>query len=86
MAQSKKDLKNAQKKKEAAQGITAADKDPKLAKKQAANDQKIKCTVCMMEFKLTAKMADAKQHAESKHPKSKYEECFPAADSNAAAA
>lgn len=78
MAQSKKDLRNNQKKKEAAAGVKPEDKDPKLAKKLAGNANTVKCTVCMMEFKLTVKMADAKQHAESKHPKQKYEECFPA--------
>lgn len=80
MAQSKKDLKNAQKKKEAAAGITAAQKDPKLAKKEAANNNTVKCTICLTEFKVTVKMADAKQHAESKHPKSTYEICFPVGD------
>jgi hypothetical protein len=31
----------------------------------------------MQSFKVTAKNADAKIHAEAKHPKSSFAECFP---------
>lgn len=81
MGQSKKDLKKQAQKNDAANGVTAADKDPKLAKKLAVLSNVTKCTICLTEFKVTAKMADAKCHAESKHPKNKYEECFPAGSS-----
>merc|ERR1712039_863887 len=44
------------------------------AKRTAAMD--LKCTVCMQCFPTTQRKA-AEAHAESKHPKSSFAECFP---------
>ena len=35
------------------------------------------CSVCAQSFKVTEKNVDARKHAESKHPKKTFEECFP---------
>lgn len=77
MAKSKKDIKKAQQKADADAGITT--RDPRVAEKLAKANLTASCTICMMEIKLTKTMVEAKQHAESKHPKSTYEICFPAA-------
>ena len=76
MAKSKKDIKKAQQKADADAGITT--RDPRVAEKAAKAALTASCTICLMDFKLTAKMGEARQHAESKHPKSTYEICFPA--------
>mmetsp|Transcript_83349 Transcript_83349/g.202101 ORF Transcript_83349/g.202101 Transcript_83349/m.202101 type:complete len:80 (+) Transcript_83349:65-304(+) len=51
--------------------------DDAVLRKQAAAKEDIKCTICSTAFKVTKKNADQKIHAESKHPKSTFEECFP---------
>ena len=35
------------------------------------------CSVCKAVYKVTEKNIDARRHAENKHPKSTYEQCFP---------
>lgn len=75
MAKSKKDIQKAQKKADASAGITT--RDPRVAEKEAKKNMKATCTICMMDLPLTTKMVEAKQHQESKHPKSTYEICFP---------
>ena len=37
----------------------------------------IQCKVCMAQFLSTTNEAGLKQHAENKHPKKAYNECFP---------
>merc|ERR1711957_718170 len=46
-------------------------------RKQAAAKEDVKCSICSQSFKVTKKNVDQKAHAESKHPKSTKEECFP---------
>mmetsp|Transcript_13147 Transcript_13147/g.16605 ORF Transcript_13147/g.16605 Transcript_13147/m.16605 type:complete len:136 (+) Transcript_13147:74-481(+) len=41
----------------------------------------MKCVVCFAEFKVTKTNTELKAHAESKHGKANYEECFPGAES-----
>merc|ERR1711862_274557 len=51
--------------------------DDAILRKQATAKEDVKCTVCMQAFKVTKKNADQKAHAESKHPKCSFAECFP---------
>ncbi|CAK0845839.1 unnamed protein product [Prorocentrum cordatum] len=51
--------------------------DDAILRKEATKKEDVKCAICMQQFKVTAKNADQKAHAESKHPKSTFAECFP---------
>ena len=64
MGQSKKDLRNAQKKKDKDAGILT--RDPRVAEKADKQSNKASCTICMQEYVVTAKMADARVHVDSK--------------------
>jgi len=48
----------------------------------------VSCAVCATVFKVTKKNVDARMHADSKHSKNTFEECFPSivADDKAEAA
>jgi len=69
MPQSKKDLKKSQHKKDAAEGFDRTQK--KDAKPTAT------CTICKVTIVTTKKNIEIKQHAEAKHPKNSFQECFP---------
>mmetsp|Transcript_29948 Transcript_29948/g.67958 ORF Transcript_29948/g.67958 Transcript_29948/m.67958 type:complete len:82 (-) Transcript_29948:147-392(-) len=58
--------------------------DDKVLRKQATAKEEVKCSICMQAFKVTKKNSDQKVHAESKHPKSAFEECFPGLDMSGA--
>ena len=44
---------------------------------QAADSQAHICQSCRQTFMVTAKAKHLQEHADSKHPKLKHEECFP---------
>jgi hypothetical protein len=58
-----------------------AAKDAKAAKgsqlKTNQQSMSIVCEICRTQFMCTSKPVILMQHAESKHPKNKAEECFP---------
>ena len=37
----------------------------------------VSCAICKAIFKVTLRNVEQKKHAENKHPKSTFEECFP---------
>merc|ERR1712060_251052 len=51
--------------------------DDKVLRKQATAKEDVVCTICKQSFKVTKKNTDQKAHADSKHPKSTFAECFP---------
>mmetsp|Transcript_156429 Transcript_156429/g.276327 ORF Transcript_156429/g.276327 Transcript_156429/m.276327 type:complete len:80 (-) Transcript_156429:181-420(-) len=51
--------------------------DDKVVRKQNTAKADVECQICKTSFKITKKNADQKIHAESKHPKSSFAECFP---------
>jgi len=59
-------------------------KDGKSQQSQNAAAMSLVCTQCMQSFMCTQRKM-AEQHAESKHPKSTFGECFPNVDEAAAA-
>ncbi|EFN54259.1 hypothetical protein CHLNCDRAFT_135809 [Chlorella variabilis] len=59
-----------------------AEKDKKLAggKSQLADNAKalsIVCQICRQSFMCNMTPAKLKEHSDSRHPKQKFEECFP---------
>eukprot|EP01110_Echinostelium_bisporum_P004135 TRINITY_DN20126_c0_g1_i1.p1 TRINITY_DN20126_c0_g1~~TRINITY_DN20126_c0_g1_i1.p1 ORF type:complete len:77 (-),score=27.37 TRINITY_DN20126_c0_g1_i1:82-312(-) len=70
MGQSKKDLKKAKARADAAAGI--APHDPKADKRKA----QAVCTICKQTFTVTARNVEAKAHIDSKHP-GQWATCFP---------
>lgn len=50
--------------------------------KTNAQAQTIICKMCRQTFMCVAKEAELRQHAENKHPKAKFEDCFDAPASN----
>ena len=74
MAKSKTDVKRAQQKKDAKDGIV---RDTLVLQKAARAKADLLCSICKSSFKQTEKMVEGRQHAESKHPKSTFEICFP---------
>lgn len=69
-----KALKKRQQNENAKAGVVT---DDAVLRKQATAKEEVKCTICSTVFKVTKKNADQKAHAESKHPKSTFAECFP---------
>jgi ribosomal protein L34E len=69
MGQSKKDLRNQEKKKNAALGI--------VTKQQKAPNTIAKCQLCKLELRTTKRNVELLSHQQSKHPSSSFEECWP---------
>jgi hypothetical protein len=46
-------------------------------KAKAAAMSQLKCSICMTPFQVTSSEKILKGHAENKHPKKSYAECFP---------
>lgn len=69
-----KAIKKREQAKNAKAGIITNDQ---VLRKEANKKEEVICKICMQSFKVTKKNADQKNHAESKHPKSTFEECFP---------
>jgi transcription elongation factor Elf1 len=44
--------------------------------------QTVMCSICRQSFQCNAAEKLLRQHQENKHPKSKYEECFPPVSEN----
>ena len=74
MAKSKTDVRRAQQKADAAAGIV---RDTRNLAKMERNANQISCVLCKATFKVTERMFETHTHAESKHPKLTYEDCFP---------
>ena len=58
----------------AAKGIVT---DTKVLQKAERAKKDVLCAMCSQPFKVTEKNVDAHKHAENKHPKKTWEECFP---------
>lgn len=69
-------LKKKEKERKEAAGQKSATSKESLAK-QAADSQAHICQSCRQTFMVTAKAKHLQEHADSKHPKLKHEECFP---------
>ena len=69
-------LKKKEKERKEAAGQKSATSKESLAK-QAADSQAHVCQSCRQTFMVTAKAKHLQEHADSKHPKLKHEECFP---------
>lgn len=52
-------------------------RDTRVLQKQERAKPDVLCGVCSQSFKVTTKNADARKHAEGKHPKKTFEELFP---------
>mmetsp|Transcript_6126 Transcript_6126/g.7926 ORF Transcript_6126/g.7926 Transcript_6126/m.7926 type:complete len:128 (-) Transcript_6126:141-524(-) len=52
-------------------------RDQKVLYKQSIAKADVVCAFCATTFKVTKKNIDQRNHAESKHPKNSFDECFP---------
>lgn len=75
MPASKKTLRNQQQKKNQAAGI--GDEKGRVASNIKAGNVMAACTICKQEIRMIKKNEQAKQHVDTKHPKSNFAECFP---------
>ena len=53
------------------------DKDGKMPARVKAETQNASCTVCSQSIRVTKTNTELHAHADSKHPKKSYSECFP---------
>lgn len=52
-------------------------RDTRVLQKMDRAKADVLCTVCAQSFKVTERNVDAHKHADSKHPKKTFDECFP---------
>ena len=81
MPASGKILKNQQYAKNRAAGI--GDESGRLPARVKAEEKNAKCSFCGIEIRMTKTNTEIKQHAESKHSKNTFAECFPGVDMTA---
>ncbi len=84
MPASGKMLKNQQYAKNRELGI--GDASGRLPSRVKPEEKNARCTICGIEIRMTKTNTEIKQHAESKHPKSTFAECFPSVDLSAGGA
>lgn len=53
------------------------DKDGKIPARTKAEETSAKCTICAKELRITKTNIELRAHADGKHPKNSYAECFP---------
>merc|ERR1711957_685247 len=82
MAKSKTDVKRAIQKADRDAGII---RDTRTLQKMQKAKAIISCAICKAPFKVTERMVEQRQHAESKHPKDSYDTCFPEEEEEEAA-